>query len=172
MTDQKKTQRAEGRQRLNRFLALHQPHCWLFIGGSAVVGALAILRFFPTKVTEFSILLALLLYAVYLFCMQSPLRALNGVMQGLTPWNIQEAFGFVWRLEKSLPALKRREMAFSILTAKAVLLTRIGKFDEAISLVRSFDQVWNEDQRESLNSLMRQIEEVKESIQQKRKEEN
>ena len=51
MTDQKKTQRAEGRQRLNRFLALHQPHCWLFIGGSAVVGALAILRFFPTKVT-------------------------------------------------------------------------------------------------------------------------
>ena len=173
MTQQEQRENISPLFRIDRFLALHQPHCWLFVAGMAVVGMLAILRFMPGQEKALTILWALMLYGLYTWMSRAPLRALSGVMNRIaTPGETKEAFAFVWGLEKALPSLKRREMAFSILTAKAVLLARVGQFDDALRLLRGFDRIWDPSQKEHLESLMRQLEGVKTRARQAGKEEN
>jgi len=103
--------------------------------------------------------LAIALMLIYQWLAQAPLRALRGWMKkreenrALVP----HALHFVVSLEKTLPAMKRKEMAYTITCAKGVLLFEAGKCQDALSLLQSFDRIWDESQREHLNSLIDQM---------------
>ena len=146
---------------LDVFLALRQRLCWLAAAGAAVAGAVLILRFSPPRLSPyFTVALALALMLGYQWAARAPGRALAAAYEaGKDAAGRGEALAFVLRLEKALPPMKKKEMAYQLTVVRALLLRGLGQGEEALSLLRGFTRVWDAAQREQLDELIRQMEE-------------
>ena len=141
-------------------LALHQRLCWLICALAAVAGALAILRFSPDDLSVyFTVALALLLMGVYQYLAKAPQRVLNDWMalraQGAV--SSGDALKYILLMEKALPSMKKKEMAYSLTCAKGVLLFESGHPREAMDLLQNFRQIWDEAQREHIHHLIEKM---------------
>ena len=165
-----KKPRPEGAFQLDQWMALHQRLCWLMAAALAVVGAVIVVWLVPASAgTYVTIALALLLMLGYRWAAGAPMRSLRGwarrmadaMETGREPeWReTSKAFlDFLLALEQKLPAMQRRELAFAITTNKAVLLSVLGRQEEALSILRSFDLIWDKSQTQRIQELMDAIE--------------
>lgn len=155
-----KTEKKAWKKKLDAYVALRQRLCWLAAAGVAVAGEALILLFLPPRhSTYFTLALALLLMLGYQWAARAPWRALTAAYEaGKAAEKRQAALDFVLRLEKALPAMKKKEMAYQLTVIRALLLHGLGRKEEALSLLRGFTQIWDAAQREQLEDLIRQME--------------
>ena len=148
----------EKRWKFDCRLALHQRLCWLIFAALAVGGGLLIMTFAPQSVSAYAtIALALILMIGYQWAAQSPNRALNGWAFRNNEKTIapQDALDYLDLLEKKLPTMKKKEMAFRLTEMRGFLLFLTGKQQEAIALLEGFDRCWDQDQRQRLAEHIR-----------------
>lgn len=147
---------------LNSWMALHQRACWLILTAAAVAGAALIVWLVPAaQNVYFTVGLAALLMLAYRKCAGAPVRALRQVTEQLRtppdPARDNQALDSLNALDARLPTLRRKELAYSITCCRAVLLARLNRKDEALTLLRSFDRVWDVSQRQEINVLIQKI---------------
>ncbi len=153
MNDQK-----EKALRRDAFLALHQQHCWVTVAGAAVLGAYLILRFCKNEAVVPTIVLALSLAAVYQWAGHAPDRALRGWIEKANNEHcFADALCFAETLSDALPAMKKKEMAYSLTVTRAVQLANLGRLQEALELAQGFGQTWNSAQKEQLSTLIQNL---------------
>lgn len=148
--------------KLDCWFALHQRLCWLFCAAIAIGGSMLIMSFLPETISTYVIIaLALALMIGYQWMGRSPNRALNG-------WAIkcnqkekapEDFLLFLNALEKKLPAMKKKEMAFRLTQVRAFLLFLTGKQQEGINLLENFDGCWDEKMKQQIADDIRQLKE-------------
>ena len=136
----------------------------------AVAGAVIVVWLVPASVgTYVAIALALLLMAGYRWAAGAPLRSIREWARRMSDAKAagreqerRETAGlfldFLLLLEQKLPAMQRRELAFVITQNKAALLSVLGRHEEALSILRSFDLIWDKSQSQRIQELMDTIE--------------
>lgn len=145
--------------------ALHQRLCWLICALATVAGALAILRFSPDHLSiYFTVTLAILIMLIYQYLARAPMRAMKGWMTLRAQGGAasRAALGYILRLEKALPSMKKKEMAYSLACCKGVLLFETGRKKEALDLLANFQKTWDESQREHIRMLIQQMQDLME----------
>ena len=162
--------RPEGAFQLDQWMALHQRLCWLLAAALAVAGAVIVVWLVPASVgTYVTIALALLLMLGYRWAAGAPLRSIREWARRMSDAKAagreqerRETAGlfldFLLLLEQKLPAMQRRELAFVITQNKAALLSVLGRHEEALSILRSFDLIWDKSQSQRIQELMDTIE--------------
>ena len=152
---------------LDQWIALRQKQCWIVLAAAALVGAAAITYLAPKNTsTVLSVALAIGLMLVYSWVSNAPVRAIREWVRRLreetnngieNPVTNQAFLDFLLLLEKTLPSLRRKELAFPIVQTKASALYHLGRKEEALALLRSFDQIWDPRQKEILDELIQKI---------------
>ena len=148
---------------LDRWMAMHQRLCWLILIAAAIgcAAGLTFTKGVPEVYGTAAMLAALLLLTcLYRWVSAAPVRFLRKWNQRLEQGNraqYQELLGDVERLEKALPDGQRRQLNHSMTGMKASLMAALGQKEEALALLRNFDQYWDEAQRTGFQKLMRQI---------------
>lgn len=143
------------------FLALHQRLCWMVMV-VLIVGAAVLIRQFagPQESLYFTVALLFFFMLLYNWCALAPRRAMRAVLtearNDQTKW--QSALDFILRLEKALPVMKRKEMAFELTVYRARAMFEVGQKEEALALLRGFDKIWDPDQQDTINSMIQGIE--------------
>ena len=102
-------------------LALRQRACWVVCAAAAIGGGALIMRCFPQGTAHWVIIVwALLLMTGYQWVSRAPVRALSGWMgqRNAGETDRQAALSYVEALEKKLPGMKRKEMAFLLTNAR------------------------------------------------------
>lgn len=160
---EKKT-RSDTAFRLDCFLALHQRACWIAAAALAVLGAVLIVRLVPASAGTYCTLgLAFLIMAAYRWVSAAPRRALKGwadkakAPEEFSRRFAQDFWDYLMRMEKALPGMQKKEMAYSLTCWKAALLSALGKKQEALHLLQSFDQIWDESQREQIQKMIAKL---------------
>ena len=160
---QKKYSDSEALFRLDCWMALHQRLCWLILALLAA-GAVALLvkfGFLPEKVETLVLFTLMLLFLLlYRWTSGAPYRAMVKWGQRLEKGNLEKYQGmldYVQKLEKALPDTVRRQFNHFITGTKASLMAKLGRKEDALSLLRSFDQYWDESQRTYFQTLMNKI---------------
>ncbi len=148
--------------RLDCFLALHQRSCWAAAAVLAVAGALIIVRTVSgSALTYAALALAFLLMAAYRWAAGAPARAIrkwSGCVQSKEAGAEKKMLDFILALEKTLPSMKKKEMNYTLTGWKAVLMNALGQREEALELLKGFDQYWDRSQRDQFDALIRKIE--------------
>ena len=152
---------------LDQWLAAHQKHCWIILAALALIGAAAITYLAPKNTsTVLSVALAIGLMLLYTWVSNAPVRAIREWVRRLqeetkngieNPATNQAFLNFLLQLEKTRPALRKKELAFPITQTKAFALYHLGRKDEALSLLRSFNQIWDPRQKEIIDELIRKF---------------
>ena len=152
---------------LDQWLAAHQKHCWIILAALALIGAAVITYRAPKNTsTVLSIALAIGLMLLYTWVSNAPVRAIREWVRRLreeTDHGINNSVSnqgfldFLLLLEKTLPSLRRKELAFTIVQTKASALYHLGRKEEALALLRSFNQIWDPRQKEILDELIQKI---------------
>ncbi len=147
---------------LDQRLALHQKTCWLILVGLALLGAAAIALYAPENArTALSVVLIVALMLVYGWASNAPTRAMKEWVRRMIQdrsWENAQAFlDFLLKLEQALPSTRKKEMAFTINQNKAALLNTLGRKEEALALLRSFDQIWDPSMKDRINELIQII---------------
>ncbi len=144
-------------------MALHKRICWLILAVLAV-GSMAVLlsfRFLPEKIqTAVMFAVMMLLLGLYRWASNAPYRSMRKWGNRLETGNLEQYRGmldYVQKLEKALPDALRRQLSYSMTGTKASLMASVGRKEEALELLRSFDQYWDESQRTSFQTLMKKI---------------
>ena len=148
--------------KLDCWLALHQKQIWLLCAALAIaLGVLVMQLLPPVSARTGVIILAILLMLGYQWAARAPHRALNG-------WTIkcnqkektpEDFLSFLNALEKKLPAMKKKEMAFRLTQVRAFLLFLTGKQQEGIDLLENFDGCWDEKMKRQIAEDIRQLKE-------------
>lgn len=142
-------------------LALRQRACWVVCAAAAIGGGALIMRCFPQGTAHWVIIVwALLLMTGYQWVSRAPVRALSGWMgqRNAGETDRQAALSYVEALEKKLPGMKRKEMAFLLTNARGLLLFETGRQQEGIDLLRNFTDTWDDRQRQHLDKLIDRME--------------
>ena len=149
---------------LDRWLALHQRLCWLIVAAVAVLGAVIFVALLPVRSgTVAAFVMAVLLMLSYRWISDAPMRSVRdwgkkaNAHGQFTRADAEAFLDYVLRLEKALPAMKKKEMDYSLTGWKAVLLSALGRKEEALSLLRGFDRYWDAEQKTAFDSLIRKI---------------
>lgn len=143
-------------------LALMQKPIWLLCAVLALLGGWLIMHFMPEDTAHFGIIaLALLLMIGYQWAAKAPGRALSGwiVKHNQREATPREILSFLDALEKKLPAMKKKEMAFTLTEMRAILMFQIGAQQEAIALLENFDRCWDESQLQRKAEHIRKMKE-------------
>ncbi len=149
--------------RLDAWMALHQRLCWLILAllAVAIVAALVNITWIPEQFeTPVLFALMLLFLLLYRWISGAPDRSMRKWGQRMEKGNREKFQGmldYVERLEKALPDALRRQLSYSMTGTKASLMALVGRKEEALELLRSFDQYWDESQRTSFQTLMKKI---------------
>ena len=156
------TLNSESLFRLDCFLALHQRLCWAAAAAVTLLGAVLIVGLIPREAGLYVIFVfGLMVVGVYAWASRAPGRALRQWMLrcrggGKARW--EEGLSYLQRLEKALPAMKKREMLFDLTCTQAVLLDALDREEAALSLLKGFDKIWDPAQRETISALIHRIE--------------
>ena len=146
----------------DQWLALHQKQSWMILAALALLGAAAITLYAPPNTsTVLSVILAVGLMLLYSWLSNAPVRAIREwvrrMIEETTREKAQAFLDFLLRLEQALPSLRKKELAFALNQNKAAVLNTLGRKDEALALLRSFDQIWDPAQKERIDALIRKI---------------
>lgn len=134
-------------------LALHQRLIWLLCAVLAIALGVLIMQLLPPVSARTGvIILAMALMLGYQWAARAPQRAMNGWIIQYNEKKVQPqaVLDYVEQLEKRLPAMKKKEMAFTLTEARAIMMFRTGKQQEALALLEGFDRCWDKDQRQRL----------------------
>ena len=149
--------------RLDTWMALHQRLCWLILAVLAV-GSMAFLvsfRFLPEKIqTAVMFAVMMLMLLLYRWVSAAPYRSMRKWSQRLEAGNTgkyREMLDYLLKLEKALPDALRRQLNHSITGSKASLMAALGQKEEALALLKNYNQYWDESQRTSFQTLMNKI---------------
>ncbi|MBR5430073.1 MAG: hypothetical protein IK116_06045 [Firmicutes bacterium] len=147
---------------LDQWMALHQRRCWLIAAGAALAGAAAIVYLAPASSrTVLIAALAMGLMLLYRWSAGAPGRAMTEWVRRLreesTPDRNREYLDFLLRMEKSLPTLQRKELAFPLLIHKSYRLNLLGRGEEALTLLRSYHQIWDPAMKERIEEMIRLV---------------
>ena len=72
----------------------------------------------------------------------------------------KEAYAYFLQLEQALPVLAKKELNVYLTYWKAVFLHTLGRKEEALSLLRGFDQFWDEGFRADFQRLIDKLSEA------------
>ncbi len=163
MTKQKKLSDNETLFHLDIWMALHQRLCWLILAALAVgsMAALVNLRFLPEMIrTALMFAVMMLLLGLYRWASGAPYRSMrkwgNRLEQG-NKENYRSMLEYVQQLEKALPDALRRQLNHSMTGTKASLMAALGRKEEALALLRNYDQYWDKSQRTHFQSMINEI---------------
>ena len=163
MMKQKKLSDNETLFRLDAWMALHQRLCWLILAAAAV-GAVSLLlcfRFLPEKIhTALLFAVMMLILGVYRWVSGAPYRSMRKWGQRLEKGNLEKYRGmldYVQKLEKALPDAMRRQLNHSMTGTKASLMAALGQKEEALALLKNYDQYWDKSQKTSFQTMMNRI---------------
>ena len=149
--------------RLDTWMALHQRLCWLILAVLAVgsMAALLSFRFLPEKIqTALMFAVMMLLLGLYRWASNAPYRSMRKWGNRLEKGNLEKYRGmleYLQKLEKALPDALRRQLNHSMTGTKASLMAALGQKEEALALLRNYDQYWDKSQRTSFQSMMNKI---------------
>ena len=143
-------------------LSMTQRMGWLVTAAVALAGAYLIARFLPQNLaTYFALALALGAMLLYRWFSGAPLRAINEYTRRLAESSSREVsvefLEFLVKLEPRLPTMRRKELAFTIMYLKALLLHSLGENEEALKLLRGFTRLWDPRQKERVDQLIAKI---------------
>lgn len=143
------------------FFALHQRLCWLFMALLAGLTAWRLqgIHSESTQITAI-VLLIILMITVWKLLEQAPYRAAQGWMALRRIHGPKAALAFMDRLEKKLPRMKQKEMAFFFANYRAFLLFETGRQQEAIDLLKNFKAIWNDEQKKMLQTNIDGLERI------------
>jgi len=147
--------------RLDQFLALHQRLCWGICAFMVLLAALLTANGQEWMI-YLLLALALLLMGAYHWMRRAPVRALSGWMERRKAGtaDLQAGLAFVLKMEKALPSMLRKELAFLLVNVKAIFLFDTGSREEALSLLENFTDTWDESQRENIRNNIRKMREI------------
>ena len=155
--------RSERAFQWDQWMATHQILCWLIAAALAVIGAVIIVWLAPASVgTYATIALAILLMLAYRWAANAPIRSMQEWVRRLrakepTRDDNQAYLDYLLRLEEKLPAMQKKELAFLITLNKGYRLACLDRKEEALALLRSFDQIWDPAMQDRINELIRLI---------------
>ncbi len=151
--------------RLDCQMALHQRLCWLILACLAVVGVWLMTEVQNSALSDtvrtallFAVMMGLVM--AYRWSSAAPVRSLRKWSRRLETGNAEqyrELLNYVLELEKKLPDSMRRQLSHTMTGTKASLLSALGRKDEALALLKSFDQYWDASQREHFQKMIRTI---------------
>ena len=173
MMKQKKLSDNETLFRLDAWMGLHQRLCWLILAAAAV-GAVSLLlcfRFLPDKIhTALLFAVMMLILGAYRWVSGAPYRSMRKWGQRLekgNPEKYREMLEYVQQLEKALPDAMRRPLNHSMTGTKASLMAALGRKEEALALLKNYDQYWDKSQKTSFQTMMDRISGEREEIEKK-----
>ena len=149
--------------RADTWMALHQRLCYLLLAALAL-GLFALLGlggFVPQQYITpclFAVMMGLML--LYRWMAGAPMRSLRKWAARLDKANEsqnRDMLAYAQALEKALPDSARRQMNYQITTLKAALLSNLGQKDEALALLKGFDQIWDASQRTGIQKMISMI---------------
>lgn len=143
-------------------LALKQQLLWVIFAVIAIGCGWMIMYFIPEDTAHyFLIALALILMVCYQWASRAPGRALAGwvVKHNQNEAAPEDVLAFADALEKKLPAMKKKEMAFTLTEVRAVMMFKTGARQEAIHLLENFDRCWDESQLQRKEEYLRRMKE-------------
>ena len=149
--------------RLDVWMALHQRLCWLILAILAfgAMGALMGFKLMPEQVqTAILFGVMMLLLGLYRYVTGAPYRSLRKWSQRLEKGSMESYRGmleYVLKLEKALPDALRRQLNHSMTGMKASLMAALGQKEEALELLRNYDQYWDKSQRTAFENMMNRI---------------
>ncbi len=173
MMKQKKLSDNETLFRLDEWMALHQRLCWLILAILAfgALGALMGFKLMPEQVqTAILFGVMMLLIGLYRYVSGAPYRSMRKWGQRLEKGNMEKYRGmleYVQKLEKALPDALRRQLNHSMTGTKASLMAALGQKEEALELLRNYDQYWDQSQRTAFQHMMDKIDGKREETEQK-----
>ena len=163
MTKQKKLSDNETLFRLDIWMALHQRLCWLILAVLAI-GSMAVLlsfQFLPERIqTAMMFAVMMLLLGLYRWVSGAPYRSMRKWGNRLEKGNLEKyrrMLEYIQKLEKALPDALRRQLNHSMTGTKASLMAALGQKEEALELLRNYDQYWDKSQRTNFQSMMNKI---------------
>ncbi|MBR3739044.1 MAG: hypothetical protein IKN04_01125 [Clostridia bacterium] len=149
--------------RLDTWMALHQRLCWLILAVLAI-GVMAVLlsfRFLPEKIqTAVMFAVMMLLLTLYRWASNAPYRSMRKWGNRLEKGNLEQyrnMLDYVQKLEKALPDALRRQLSHSMTGTKASLMAALGQKEEALELLRNYDQYWDKSQKTNFQAMMNKI---------------
>ena len=160
---QKQLSNSDTLLRLDTWMALHQRLCYLILAALAL-GLFALLGLgglVPQQYTTpclFAIMMGLLF--LYRWMAGAPMRSLRKWAARLDKANEsqnRDMLAYAQALEKALPDSARRQLNYQITTLKAALLSNLGQKEEALALLKGFDQIWDESQRTGIQKMIGMI---------------
>ena len=146
---------------LDRYMALHQRKCYLIVALIAVLGALAIWKLAPSDCISYcAVGLAIILMLLYRYISKAAGRAMLNwaLICKDDPSRCGEMLQYLNELDRALPEMQKWEMAYLLTVYKASCLHRLDRTEEAISLLRGFDKIWDQSQRYQLNRMIANFE--------------
>ena len=149
--------------RLDTWIALHQRLCWLILAVLAVgaMAALLTFRFLPEKIqTAVMFAVMMLLLGLYRWASNAPYRSMRKWGNRLEKGNLEQyrnMLEYVQKLEKALPDALRRQLNHSMTGTKASLMAALGQKEEALELLRNYDQYWDKSQKTNFQAMMNKI---------------
>lgn len=149
--------------RLDTWMALHQRLCWLILAILAIASMAVLLsfRFLPEKIqTALMFAVMMLLLGLYRWASNAPYRSMRKWGNRLEKGNVEMYRGmleYVQKLEKALPDALRRQLNHSMTGTKASLMAALGQKEEALELLRNYDQYWDRTQKASFQTMMNKI---------------
>ena len=158
---QKKLSNNETLFQLDMWMALHQRLCWLILAAGSIGFAFLFWNVLPAPYGAYALFALLMgLTFIYRWVSGAPYRSLrkwDDRLEGADGAKFQAMLDYVIQLEKALPDAQRRQLNVQTTGIKGALLARLGRKEEALSLLRSFDQFWDESQRKGFQSLISKI---------------
>ena len=145
--------------KMDCFFARHQRLCWVLAAFLAVTGGVLTLHFLPAHAHVYGfIVLALLIAGGYYFISRSAERVMEACLQKAdTPESARELLPLFLQVERALPEMKKKEIAYAVTVKKGLLLLRAGKREESLALLKGFTRCWDERQKEYLHYLIELI---------------
>ncbi len=151
--------------RLDCRMALHQRLCWVILAcfAAGCVWLMTVVQnsaFSDTVRTALLFAIMMGLVMAYRWSSAAPVRSLRKWGQRLERGNVEqyrELLNYVMELEKNLPDFMRRQLNHTMTGTKASLLAALGRKDEAVALLKNFDQYWDVSQRENFQKMIRKI---------------
>ena len=151
--------------RLDCRMALHQRLCWLILACLAA-GCVWLMTEIQASALSSTVRTALLFAVMmgpvtaYRWSSAAPVRSLRKWSRRLEKGNLEqyrELLSYILKLEKKLPDYMRRQLNHTMTGTKASLLAALGRKDEALALLKGFDQFWDASQRAHFQKLIREI---------------